>query len=113
MILLKGEKIHVVHRRRFEKDLRKHFIGEVEAYENGLVRAVGHVFVIEDQKENMFRKKSEPRTRIISLTAGDVFVNVIPPTIELDKIRYESKGRDTRVTDGSDWYLDIKEFGWA
>jgi hypothetical protein len=44
MILNSGEKIHVVHRRMFDKDTRKHFVGEVEAYENGLVRAIGHVF---------------------------------------------------------------------
>jgi hypothetical protein len=26
-----GEKIHVMHRRRFEKDVRRHFVGQVEA----------------------------------------------------------------------------------
>ncbi|MSU04731.1 MAG: hypothetical protein EXS23_05785 [Pedosphaera sp.] len=113
MILLKGEKIHVVHRRLFERDIRKHFIGEVEDCENGLVRAVGYVFVIEDPKENVFRKKAGQRTRIISLSAGDIFVNVIPTTVDLGKIRYENNGRDLRVTDGSEWHLDIKEFGWA
>ncbi len=113
MLLLKGEKIHVVHRRLFERDIRKHFIGEVEDYENGLVRVVGHVFVIEDPKENVFRKKPELRTRVISLNSGEVFVNILPPTVDLEKIRYEGVGHDMRVTDGSGWHLDIKEFGWT
>lgn len=113
MLLLKGEKIHVVHRRLFDHDIRKHFIGEVEDYENGIVRVVGHVWVIEDVKENIFRKKPEPRTRIISLSSGEVFVNVLPPQIELENIRYEGAGHNVRVTDGSGWFLDIKEFGWA
>lgn len=113
MLLLKGEKIHVVHRRLFDRDIRKHFIGEVEDYEHGLVRVVGHVFVIEDTKENIFRKKPEQRTRVISLLTGEVFVNVIPPEVDLEKIRYEGVGHDVRVTDGSTWHLDIKEFGWA
>lgn len=69
--------------------------------------------VIEDPKENVFRKKAGLRTRIISLNAGDIFLNIIPTTVDLGKIRYENNGRDLRVTDGSEWHLDIKEFGWA
>jgi hypothetical protein len=113
MLLTKGEKIHVVHRRLFDKDIRRHFIGEVEDYENGIIRALGHVFVIEDAKENVFRKRPEWRTRIISLNAESVFVNVIPPAVDLERIAYENRGPCLRVTDGSDWHLDIKEFGWA
>lgn len=75
MLLRKGEKIHVVHRRLFEKDTRKHFVGEVEDCEHGVIRAVGNVFVIEDVKENVFRRKPERRTRIIRIDSS-VFVNV-------------------------------------
>jgi hypothetical protein len=113
MILLQGEKIHVVHRRLFEKDMRKHFVGEVEGYENGMVRATGHVFVIDDPKENLFRRKPERRTRIISLIAGHVLVNVIPQEVNLEDVRYEMRNTGLRVTDGSDWHMDLKEFGWA
>jgi hypothetical protein len=113
MILNPGEKIHVVHRRLFEKDTRKHFVGEVEAYENGVVRAIGHVFVIENPVENIFRKKSELRSRIISISAGNVFVNVLPPEVELEQIRYENNARGLRISDGSEWHLDLKEFGWT
>lgn len=113
MILQPTEKIHVVHRRLFEKDTRKHFVGVVECCENGLVRAVGHVFVIEDAKENIFRRKEELRTRIISLNSQSVYVNVLPPEVNLDEIRYENTGHEMHITDGSDWHLDVKEFGWA
>jgi hypothetical protein len=112
MLLLKGEKIHVVHRRLFEKDIRKHFVGEVEDYEAGVLRALGHVFVIEDVKENMFRRKPERRTRIIPLDHS-VFINVLPASVDLEKIRYESRGGGLRVTDGGTWHMDVKEFGWA
>lgn len=113
MVLVKGEKIHVVHRRRFEKDIRKHFVGEIVDYDSGLVRVIGHVFVIEDPKDNVFVKKPEKRTRIIALNTGDLFVNVIPSSVDVERVYYESQGRSLRVTDGSGWYLDIKEFGWA
>ena len=45
-ILSPGDKIHVMHRRRFEKDVRRHFVGEVKGYEQGVARASGYVFVI-------------------------------------------------------------------
>ena len=114
MILRQGEKIHVVHRRLFERDIRRHFIGEVEAYEDGMVRASGHVFVIEDAtKDNVFKKRPGKRTRIIAINSGNLFVNVLPLSVDLEQIRYESKGRDLRITDGSEWHLDVKEFGWT
>ncbi|MDB6037792.1 MAG: hypothetical protein JWM99_1633 [Verrucomicrobiales bacterium] len=97
----------------FDKDTRKHFVGEVEAYENGLVRAIGHVFVIENPTENIFRRKSELRSRIISISAGNVYVNVLPAAVDLEQIHYECNGRGLRITDGSAWHLDLKEFGWA
>jgi len=112
MLLRKGEKIHVVHRRLFEKDTRKHFVGEVEDCEHGVIRAVGNVFVIEDVKENVFRRKPERRTRIIRIDSS-VFVNVLPANVDLEKIHYQGRGANLRVTDGGNWHLDVKEFGWA
>jgi hypothetical protein len=36
-------------------------------------------------------------------------VNVLPPEVDLDKIVYKLEKKSVRVTDGSDWYLDISE----
>src|SRR5258708_2981178 len=112
MILRPGEKIHVIHRRLFERDLRKHFAGVVLYYEAGVIRAEGHVFVIEDPTQNVFKKKPDKRVRIMSVNGGNLIVNVIPQEVDLDAIRYDHQDRGLRVTDGSDWWLDIREFGW-
>jgi hypothetical protein len=112
-ILHPGEKVHVIHRRLFEKDLRKHFIGVVDAYADGVIRATGHIFVIEDPKENLFRRKREQRVRLMSLHGGNLLINVIPQHVDLEKVAYEYQQNGLRVTDGSDWFMDIKEFGWA
>jgi hypothetical protein len=63
-------------------------------------------------KDNVFRRKPEPRTRILRID-GMVFVNVLPATVNLEKIHYEGRGANLRVTDGEKWHLDVKEFGWA
>jgi hypothetical protein len=112
-ILGPGEKIHVMHRRRFEKDVRRHFVGEVESYEQGVARASGYVFVIDDLSKHLFVKRPDRRTKLISIMSGDVIVNIIPETVDLQQVAYELKDRSLVVTDGSAWSMDVKEFGWG
>jgi len=112
MILRKGEKIHVVHRRFFEKEARRHFIGVVEEYDPvGLARVAGHIFTV-DRAKYAFVRRPEKRVRIISLVSGNVLVNVIPDTVNLDRITYHQEKKAVRVTDGSDWHLDLSEVAW-
>lgn len=112
-LLKTGEKIHVIHRRRFDKDIRRHFVGTVEAYEDGMVRATGHVFVVDELKEHLFAKRPDLRTKLIPLASGDVIINVLPEALDLDQVRYELDGRKLWVTDGNGWKMDVKEFGWG
>ena len=112
-ILKPGEKIHVIHRRRFEKDIRRHFVGTVEAYEAGLMRATGYVFVVDELNQHLFTKRPDRRTKLIPLASGDVIVNVLPEDLDTEQVRYELDGRKLWVTDGNGWRMDVKEFGWG
>jgi hypothetical protein len=111
MILKRGEKVHVIHRRNFEKDHHRHFIGTVEAYEDGVARVTGHVYTV-DPVKFAYMRRPEVRTRLIAIASGDLLVNIIPGNVELDKIIYRTEKKAVRVTDGSEWFLDISEFGW-
>ena len=112
-ILQPGEIIHVIHRRRFEKDIRRHFVGRVEACDAGVARAVGYVFVIDDLSQHLFTKRPDRRTKLVPFASGDVIVNVLPGTVDIEHVRYELDGRKLWVTDGNDWKMDVKEFGWG
>lgn len=112
-LLRPGEKIHVMHRRRFEKDVRRHFVGEVESYGDGIARASGYVFVIDDFSKHLFVKRPDRRTKMVPISSGDVIVNVIPESVDLERVAYELKERSLLVTDGSSWSMDVKEFGWG
>jgi hypothetical protein len=112
-ILSPGEKIHVMHRRRFEKDVRRHFVGEVESYEQGVARASGYVFVIDDLSKHLFVKRPDRRIKLIAISSGDVIVNVIPETVDVESVVYELENRSLVVTDGGTWSMDVKEFGWG
>jgi hypothetical protein len=111
MILRSGEKVHVIHRRYYDKDAHRHFIGTVEAYEDGIARVVGNVYTVDTVKFQYVRRP-EVRTRIISIAAGDLLINVIPQSVDLNKITYKHEKKSVRVTDGSDWFLDLSEFSW-
>src|SRR4051812_45429456 len=111
MILQNGEKIHVIHRRNFETDPHRHFVGIVDSYENGLARVTGHIYTVDMVKFSFFRR-AEQRTRIISLNTEDVLVNVLPESVQLEKIIYKQEKSSVRVTDGSDWHMDISDFAW-
>jgi len=112
-LLSPGEKIHVMHRRRFEKDVRRHFVGLVEAYEQGIARTCGYVFVIDDLSKHLFVKRPDRRTKLVPVASGDVVVNVIPETVDLERVDYQIKDRTLWVTDDSGWCMDLKEFGWG
>ncbi len=112
-LLNPGDKIHVMHRRRFEKDVRRHFVGRVEVYEHGAARASGYVFVIDDLSKHLFVKRPDRRTKLVPVTSGDVIVNVIPPEVDLERVTYEIKDRTLWVTDEAGWSMDLKEFGWG
>jgi hypothetical protein len=112
-LLSPGEKIHVIHRRHFEKDARRHFVGEVECYETGLARAIGYVFVVDDLNKHMFVKRPERRTKLIAIGSGAVIVNVIPRDVDLERLHFELKERALYITDGKSWQMDVREFGWT
>ncbi len=110
-ILNAGEKVHVIHRRHFDSEPHRHFVGTVNEYEDGVVRMTGHVFAV-DPTTFQFVRRPEIRTRVVSVVSGEVIVNVLPPSVDLAKVVYRVEGTSVRVSDGSAWYLDISEVGW-
>ena len=105
----RGEAVHVIERRLFAGDVRRHFIGEIEACTDRALRVRGHLFV-HDSGANAFLQKPELRTRIIPLD-NRVIINVLPEGLSLEEVRYDhdSEGNLT-LTNGSDFELDISEF---
>jgi hypothetical protein len=111
MTIRGGEKFHMVERRRFDSDVRRHFVGVVEDVSEGTVRARGFAFVF-DTGSGGFVKKNEWRTRIISLLDADNVINVLPDSFEPEHARYTlDSDRRLVLTDGKDLQLDIHEFG--
>jgi hypothetical protein len=106
-IISTGEKVHVIHRQFFQGDVRRHFVGTVEACDGSLVRLKGYLFAA-DTKLNKFVKQGILRTRIISLASESLLINVLPKEVNVERITYNyTSGGQVTVTDGGDWHLDI------
>lgn len=112
MILNPGEKVHIIHRRHFEKEPHRHFVGVVDAYEGGIARMTGHVYTV-DPAKFMFVRRPEMRTRVVSIVAGDLLLNIIPADVDVEKIVYKHEGKIVRVSDGANWHIDISETTWS
>ena len=111
MLLDIGEKVHVVERRLFDTDVRRHFFGEVERVEDCAMRVRGYVFTYDSALSQYVRSDGE-RTRILPLGVSGFIINVVPPDTNAEAVRYElsAQGRLV-VTDGQRFSLDINEFG--
>ena len=109
-ILDPGELIHVLH--RFEKEIKRHFIGEVQCVEDGIARVSGYVFVVDDPRTHVFVKRPDRRVTLVALSDGELLINILPQPVNLDDVHYEDKNHRLYVTDGKKWKMDLKEFGW-
>lgn len=106
-----GDKVHVIARRLFEGDLRRHFAGEVTALSGDMIRLEGYTFVYNPWK-NAYEKHTGKRTRIISVADSGNIINVIPKEVSLDLLHYEFTNDILVITDDAGFLLNVNEFSW-
>ena len=87
-MLEQGEKLLIVHRRLFENDTPRFFVGEVQAYEAGIVKVKGYTFVKDLFSGNM-KKKAGSRIKFMSIISGTFIVYQLPVTVLLDSVRFD------------------------
>lgn len=110
MILQPGEKVHVVERRSFDNDIRRHFVGEVEYVDIAAFRVTGFAFFYDDASTTWIRLP-ERRTRLVPTGARGFLVNIIPRSTIIADVTYSERDSRLVATDGAEFTLDINEFG--
>ena len=108
-MLEQGEKLLIVHRRLFEKDIPRFFVGEVQAYEAGIAKVKGYTFVKDMFSGNM-KKKSGLRTKVISIASGTFIVYQLPVTVLLDSVKFSlDEDGGSVLTDEVGFSMDVSE----
>ena len=110
MIINKGEKVHIIRRRNFIDDLRRHFLGEVKEVDGTVVRLEGSTFIFDSSRGEFFQK-AQKRTTIINLGDSGIIVTIIPVDMNIEQLVYKRVEGKLVVTDGKSFSLDINEFG--
>jgi hypothetical protein len=109
MILEPGEKVHIIERRHFTDDIRRHVAGQVLRCTDQALRLKGYVWVF-DIANGRFIRKAEKRERVICL-ADRLTINVLPPEADLDAAKYVADPQKGLVfTDEKTFSLEITEF---
>jgi hypothetical protein len=110
MLINPGDKVHIIARRNFDGDLRRHFAGEVVNVTDVAISAVGYTFVFNARK-NQYIRRPEQRNRIFSLIDSNNIINIIPKDANIEKVMYKmSPERQLVVTDDKTFSLNIDEF---
>lgn len=111
MVLSKGEKVLIILRRTFEKDLRRHFIGEITESSESVIRVHGYTFMF-DENTKEFMRRRKPQTNIFSLVDALNVVIMLPEDVIIEEIKYGLSEKAHRIiTDGKDFSFRVSEFG--
>jgi hypothetical protein len=109
MLLERGTPVLVVHRRLFEGDRPRYFVGFVEAGDADVILVTGHSWV-QDTFNGTFLKKEDPRTKVLSLTSGTLFVYRLPPRLDPARLVFSMDEKGALwLRDGSGWKMDLSE----
>lgn len=111
MLIEIGEKAHIVTRRLFDENIRRHFVGEVVAVDGVVARMEGYTFIY-DAKKNQYLKAPEKQISIYDLSESGYVVNIISKDVDIEKLEYKTVDRvHLVITDGELFSLGIHEFG--
>jgi len=108
MLIEKGDKLLVAHRRLYERDTERFFIGAVECYEQGLARVSGYTW-LHDVAHGKLVRKDEKRCKIIPLSSGDFISYILPIHLDVENLRMEQRKQHLLLTDGNNFIMDISE----
>ena len=108
MLLSSNENILVAHRRLFEKDGARFFVGRVDAYDAGIVRATGRTYV-RDNMSGAMLEKAESRTKLFSVTSGTLIVYVLPPQVALGELQFVDDDGRLSLRDGKGFNMNLSD----
>lgn len=108
MILEPGIKVLIAHRRLFDGDHVRYFVGQVEGYGDGMARVSGHTWT-RDPYQGLYVRKSDVRTKIVPVASGTVIVYQLPATVRLEDFVLVAEGAILIAHDGAGFQMDLTE----
>jgi hypothetical protein len=111
MVIDEGEVVHIMERRSFDGDVRRHFAGRVDRVDGELIRLTGFVYGFHPGLRR-FELRNQVRTRVCSMSDSRLTINVLPATVDPVKLRYQFRDDESLFVSQGDWEMDLTEFVW-
>lgn len=108
MMLENGDKVLVSHRRLFDGDETRFFIGRTIMCEGPLVKIEGYSFV-RDLSNGHVIKKEEKRIKLLSLASPGQMVYQLPADIDLESMEIVSRNSDAMLVAGACQIMNLSE----
>ncbi len=109
MILESGSHVLIAHRRLFEADQRRLFVGTVDDYDSGIARITGYTW-LRDPVSGVMVRKQDLRTKIVSLSAGTLIVYQLPSDLIVENVLFSMDGHNHLfLEDGKGLRMDLSE----
>ena len=108
MILTQNDVILVSHRRMFQHDELRYFLGRTLECEGPMMKLEGYSFV-RDLANGYIVKKEEKRTKILSLNCAGYIVYQLPTNIDVDNVVVKSGNGDAILVDGDRELMNLTE----
>jgi hypothetical protein len=108
MIIEPGDLVLVAHRRLFEGDAARFFVGRTMACEGSLFKAEGYSFM-RDLSNGHIIKKEEKRIKILSFSSPGQLVYQLPGDVELESVEIVSRNADDVLMAGARCVMDLSE----
>ena len=109
MILERGTKLLICHRRLFAEDQPRFFMGVVQVCDGSLARVSGYSWV-RDPFSGDFMRSAGERTKVFSLVSGSLIVYRLPATCVLDDLAFAHlPDQSLTLFDGHGFEMDLTE----
>jgi hypothetical protein len=107
-MLKPGDKLLIAHRRLFEEDQPRFFVGQVLAWEGGVAKVSGHAWVRERVRADYARKPDE-RIKFVPLASGSIMAYQLPDGVELARLVLRTTTHGLVLTDDAGFAMDLTD----
>ena len=109
LVIKPGDRVLACHRRLFENDEPRYFVGEVLSSNDSVIKIRGYSH-LRDLSTGHFQRKPEIRTKLVSVTSGAHILYELPNETPVDSMRIESVGGKVQLRGDGGFGMDLTEY---
>ncbi|HYB92117.1 MAG TPA: hypothetical protein VEC38_13865 [Candidatus Binataceae bacterium] len=103
-----GDRVVLVDKRVFRDDNTRIFVGIVEEFDAGIIRARGYSYHVSPYEVAGTERRGEECVRVISLASGDMLY-LLPRDQDITKLQLKRSPKSMSLTDGK-FAMDLSDF---